>query len=82
MMNAPKGHVIMKALQKPSSRLLPPCSSCASVRAGDGKVRSPGMNRDLCVSYVGKYGNISGGGQVYLTGTDICVRPAMWVSAE
>ena len=42
-------------------------------------LRSPGMYKDLYVSYVGKYGNITGGGQVYMSGTDFCVRPAMWI---
>ena len=42
-------------------------------------LRSPGMFKDIYVSYVGKYGDITGGGQVYLSGTDFCVRPAMWI---
>lgn len=45
-------------------------------------LRSPGTFKDLYVSYVGKYGNVTGGGQVYLTGTDFCVRPAMWIAVE
>ena len=40
-------------------------------------LRSPGMYKDLYVSYVDHGGNISGGGQVYLEGTDLCVRPAV-----
>ncbi len=44
-------------------------------------LRSPGMFKDLYVSYVDKYGNISSGGQVYLNGTDFCVRPVLWVNA-
>ncbi len=43
-------------------------------------LRSPGMYKDLYVSYVNHSGSVSAGGQVYLTGTDICVRPAMWIS--
>ncbi len=45
-------------------------------------LRSPGTFKDLYVSYVDHSGNISGGGQVYLTGTDLCVRPAMWISVS
>ena len=47
----------------------------------DWWLRSPGMYKDLYVSYVNHSGSISGGGQVYLTGTDFCVRPAMWINA-
>ncbi len=43
-------------------------------------LRSPGMYRDTYVSYVDHGGSASGGGQVYLTGTDLCVRPAMWIT--
>lgn len=42
-------------------------------------LRSPGMFKDLYVSYVDKYGNTSSGGQVNLTNTDFCVRPSMWI---
>ncbi len=45
-------------------------------------LRSPGMFKDLYVSSVGKYGDINGSGQVYLSGTDFCVRPAMWIRAS
>ena len=45
-------------------------------------LRSPGMYKDLYVSYVDHSGNVSGGGQVYLEGTDLCVRPAMWITGE
>lgn len=45
-------------------------------------LRSPGMYKDLYVSYVGKYGNITGGGQVNMSGTDFCVRPAMWITSK
>ncbi|MBQ9545039.1 MAG: hypothetical protein IJV00_07925 [Clostridia bacterium] len=43
-------------------------------------LRSPGMYKDLYVSYVGKFGDISGGGQVFLSGTEFCVRPAMRIA--
>ena len=42
-------------------------------------LRSPGMYKDLYVSYVDHGGSTSGGGQVYLENTDLCVRPAMWI---
>lgn len=45
-------------------------------------LRSPGMNRDLFVSYVDKGGSISGAGQVNFASSTICVRPAMRVAAE
>lgn len=45
-------------------------------------LRSPGMFKDLYVSYVDHSGNVSGGGQVYVEGTDLCVRPAMWITGE
>ncbi len=45
-------------------------------------LRSPGMYKDLYVSYVNHSGSASAGGQVYLSGTDICVRPAMWITVE
>ncbi len=43
-------------------------------------LRSPGMYKDLYVSYIDHSGRISGGGQVYLEGTDLCVRPAMRIT--
>ncbi len=43
-------------------------------------LRTPGMFKDLYVSYVDHGGSVSAGGQVHLDGTDLCVRPALWVS--
>ncbi len=45
-------------------------------------LRSPGMYKDTYVSYVNHSGSVTAGGQVYLSGTDICVRPAMWISVD
>ncbi len=45
-------------------------------------LRSPGMFKDTYVSYVNHSGSVSAGGQVFLSGTDLCVRPAMWINVS
>lgn len=45
-------------------------------------LRFPGMYKDTYVSYVNHSGSVTAGGQVYLSGTDICVRPAIWISVD